>query len=62
MFPALPADRYQQVGNAAGVGARQMLVSRARREKASELIRSIEYIELTTDTHFSDQFMKALYL
>jgi uncharacterized 2Fe-2S/4Fe-4S cluster protein (DUF4445 family) len=62
MFPDIPTDRYQQVGNAAGVGARQMLISRARRDQAMELIRAVEYIELTTDTHFSDQFMKALYL
>ncbi len=62
MFPDIPLERFHQVGNAAGVGARQMLISRARREKAAEVIRSVEYIELTTDTHFSDQFMKALYL
>ncbi len=62
MFPDIPPDRFQQVGNAAGVGARQMLISRARRQKAAELIQSVEYIELTTDTQFSDQFMKALYL
>ena len=29
MFPRLPLERFHQVGNAAGVGARQMLLSRA---------------------------------
>ena len=31
MFPPLPLDRFKQVGNAAGAGARQMLVSATRR-------------------------------
>jgi uncharacterized 2Fe-2S/4Fe-4S cluster protein (DUF4445 family) len=30
MFPRIPLERYRQVGNAAGAGARQMLVSGAR--------------------------------
>ena len=31
MLPRLPKERYRQVGNAAGLGARQLLVSRQRR-------------------------------
>jgi len=34
MFPDLPRGRFQQVGNAAGTGARQMLVSAQRRQLA----------------------------
>ena len=35
MFPPLPLDRFRQVGNAAGAGARQMLVSADRRALAA---------------------------
>jgi uncharacterized 2Fe-2S/4Fe-4S cluster protein (DUF4445 family) len=60
MFPDLPRDRFQQVGNAAGTGARQMLISASRRE-AADLIRSrIEYIELTAHPDFEKRFIGAL--
>jgi uncharacterized 2Fe-2S/4Fe-4S cluster protein (DUF4445 family) len=60
MFPDLPLDRFQQVGNAAGAGARQMLVSTERRRKAVELAERSEYIELTTHPGFRDQFIKSI--
>jgi uncharacterized 2Fe-2S/4Fe-4S cluster protein (DUF4445 family) len=60
MFPDLPLDRFQQVGNAAGAGARQMLVSTERRRKAAELAKCSEYIELTTHPGFRDQFIKSI--
>ena len=60
MFPNLPVERFQQVGNAAGAGARQMLVSVERRRKAVELAERSEYIELTTHPDFKDQFIKSI--
>jgi uncharacterized 2Fe-2S/4Fe-4S cluster protein (DUF4445 family) len=60
MFPALPHERYQQVGNAAGIGARQMLISASKRKEALEILRRMEYIELTTHPAFSDTFVKAI--
>ena len=62
MFPPLPLDRFHQVGNAAGAGARQMLVSLARREAAARLARRAEYVELTVHPEFTHKYMKALYL
>jgi uncharacterized 2Fe-2S/4Fe-4S cluster protein (DUF4445 family) len=61
MLPDLPLERFEQVGNAAGVGARQMLVSRERRKQASEICRKVNYIELTTHADFTDQFMDAIF-
>lgn len=61
MFPPVPVNRFHQVGNAAGVGAKQMLISRARRELSVQIIRQIEYIELTTETDFSDRFLQAMF-
>ena len=60
MFPRLPLERFQQIGNAAGAGARQMLVSGKHRQKAVELAQRAEYIELTTHPGFRDEFIKAI--
>ncbi len=60
MFPDLPHDRFRQVGNAAGIGAKQMLISTERRQAAVEIARKVEYLELTTHPDFTDEFMKAM--
>jgi uncharacterized 2Fe-2S/4Fe-4S cluster protein (DUF4445 family) len=61
MFPDLPRHRFRQVGNAAGRGARQMLVSAERRLVADHIPDRIEYIELTTHPGFEKAFIEALY-
>jgi uncharacterized 2Fe-2S/4Fe-4S cluster protein (DUF4445 family) len=58
MFPPLPLNRFRQVGNAAGVGAKQMLVSLDKRREAELLARNIEYVELTTQNSFTPLFMQ----
>ncbi len=60
MFPDLPADHFHQVGNAAGIGACQMLVSRQMREEALGILNTAEYIELTTHPAFADIFVRAI--
>jgi uncharacterized 2Fe-2S/4Fe-4S cluster protein (DUF4445 family) len=60
MFPNLPLERFQQIGNAAGAGAKQMLVSTERRDTAIELAKRVEYIELTTHPGFKDQFIQSI--
>jgi uncharacterized 2Fe-2S/4Fe-4S cluster protein (DUF4445 family) len=60
MFPRLPLDKFRQVGNAAGVGARQMLISKKKRYEAEQLAKYISYVELATDRRFMDIFMKNL--
>ena len=62
MFPRLGKDRYVQVGNAAGTGARMALLSTAKRRQAAELARHIKYVELTTEKDFSTIFAKSLML
>jgi uncharacterized 2Fe-2S/4Fe-4S cluster protein (DUF4445 family) len=61
MFPDLPHERFQQVGNAAGAGARQLLVSAQRRQLAQDLAQRDRYIELTTYPDFTQQYVAALY-
>ena len=61
MFPPLPLARFKQVGNAAGAGARQMLISVERRTFAAERARQVAYVELTVHPEFTRKYMKALY-
>ena len=62
MFPPLPLERFQQVGNAAGMGAKQLLNSKSMREKAEFIASQVEYIELTTQPGFSDVYVRSLAL
>jgi uncharacterized 2Fe-2S/4Fe-4S cluster protein (DUF4445 family) len=62
MFPPLPLDKFSQVGNAAGTGARQLLVSKGRRAAATRLAEQVTYVELTIHPDFGKKYMKALYL
>ncbi|MEN6482055.1 MAG: ASKHA domain-containing protein [Anaerolineaceae bacterium] len=62
LLPKLPLNRYRQVGNAAGEGARQMLVSKAMRARAVELTRRIDYIELTIYPSFSRIYARSMRL
>jgi uncharacterized 2Fe-2S/4Fe-4S cluster protein (DUF4445 family) len=60
MFPPLPLEKFRQVGNAAGVGAKLMLVSETMRKQVEGLARRIGYIELTTRPAFTHLFMEHL--
>ncbi len=62
LLPDLPRERFDQVGNAAGMGAKRALLSQAERRRAQQLAREVEYIELTTDPRFSIQFAEAMFL
>ena len=62
MFPDIPLDRFQQVGNAAGMGAVQALISIKYRNLISEVIKDVDYIELTTYDDFQKLYMNAMYL
>jgi uncharacterized 2Fe-2S/4Fe-4S cluster protein (DUF4445 family) len=60
MFPPLPRSRFRQVGNAAGTGARQMLISAERRALVEAIAARVEYVELTTHPAFTDAYMMAI--
>ncbi len=62
LLPSLPLDRFEQVGNVAGTGARMALLSRAERERAACLARRIRYVELTVHPSFRERFAQALWL
>jgi uncharacterized 2Fe-2S/4Fe-4S cluster protein (DUF4445 family) len=60
MFPSLPRECYAQVGNAAGSGARALLVSAHQRQLANEISRRVEYVELANHPGFMKIYVKAL--
>lgn len=62
MLPALPLDCFQQVGNAAGLGAKIALLSRPKRREAEELATRLCYVELAIARHFMQTFAQASYL
>jgi uncharacterized 2Fe-2S/4Fe-4S cluster protein (DUF4445 family) len=62
MFPPLPIERFRQVGNAAGMGAKQMLVSVDKRREAERFARKISYVELTSQVAFTKLFLEQLNL
>lgn len=62
LLPRLPLDRYRQVGNAAGDGARQMLVSRSARQQAIDIASRIDYIELTVYPGFRRIYARSMML
>ena len=57
LLPALPLERFRQVGNAAGVGVRQLLASQRIRAQARELARRCRYFELSTRGDFQKTFL-----
>jgi uncharacterized 2Fe-2S/4Fe-4S cluster protein (DUF4445 family) len=60
MLPAIPLNRFLQVGNAAGAGAKVALVSRAAREGVQQLVRNVHYIELAGVPEFNKIFLEAI--
>jgi uncharacterized 2Fe-2S/4Fe-4S cluster protein (DUF4445 family) len=62
MFPPLPPERFQQVGNAAGMGARLALLSTKVRTEAQALCSRVNYIELAKYPDFSRVFARSCQL
>jgi uncharacterized 2Fe-2S/4Fe-4S cluster protein (DUF4445 family) len=56
LFPILPNAVYRQVGNAAALGAKWILISKVARERAREIQRNTQYQELTTYPKFNRAF------
>lgn len=60
MLPDLPLDRYAQIGNAAGIGAKLALVSHSHRSEAEAIAGSSHYIELSGSKRFNKIFMHSM--
>ncbi len=62
MLPPLSLERFTQVGNAAGTGARLALISREQRARAEQIAQRDGYIELASVPGFQRQYVEATYL
>ena len=51
-------DRIEKVGNAAAQGAREMLLSRKKRQAIEALVKTIEHVELETTPDFFEVFVE----
>ncbi|MGA8571793.1 MAG: ASKHA domain-containing protein [Desulfobaccales bacterium] len=60
LFPPVPPERVEGVGNAAGTGAVMALTSRAYRRQAVQLREQMQYIELSGSAPFQDYFIESL--
>jgi len=62
MLPPITLDRFRQVGNAAGTGARMALLSLPKRDEARTIAAQASYIELASTPGFGQTFVEASYL
>ncbi len=62
MLPALSLEKFRQVGNAAGVGARLALLSKRHRDVARDIARSVRYIELACHPGFEQELSHSMLL
>ena len=62
MLPALPLERFRQVGNAAGMGAKMALISLSQRATAQSIAARVHHIELSSAPNFNKTFTEAMYL
>lgn len=60
LLPDVPLARFRQVGNAAGAGARQMLLHPESRSAAQAIARRVEYVELAAHPAFHRAFVNAM--
>ncbi|MCP4005047.1 MAG: DUF4445 domain-containing protein [bacterium] len=58
MLPPLPFQRFAQVGNAAGDGARLALLSRQQRDAAAAIARRCRYLELAGNPAFQTSYIE----
>ena len=60
LFPDCEVERILSIGNAAGDGCRSALLNHRKRDEANWVSRNVEYIELTVEKDFQNEFMGAM--
>ena len=61
LIPPLPLARVKFVGNAAGAGAKMLLVNRDLRRVADDVARGVEHVELSQRPDFQARFADAMF-
>ncbi|MDI6813038.1 MAG: ASKHA domain-containing protein [Desulfitobacteriaceae bacterium] len=62
LYPDLPRSSMIRLGNSSGEGARQVLLSQAKRKEAETLAATITYFELNANPTFMDKFKSSKFL
>jgi uncharacterized 2Fe-2S/4Fe-4S cluster protein (DUF4445 family) len=62
LFPDCEIDMIEGIGNAAGDGCRTALLNKTKRVEANWCSQNVEYIELTVEETFQQEFMEAMQL
>ncbi|MEM1550541.1 MAG: ASKHA domain-containing protein, partial [Candidatus Bathyarchaeia archaeon] len=62
MYPEIPLNKVNVIGNAAGTSARMCLVSKSMRRMAEEIHRMVKYVELSAEPNFQVEFIKSQFL
>ncbi len=60
LFPDCEIEKILSVGNAAGDGCRTALINRKKRDEANWVSRNVEYVELTVEPNFQQEFMESM--
>jgi len=60
MLPPLPLERFSQVGNSAGMGAKLALISKTQRQTCMDIAQQVNYVELTSFSTYPKIFAKCL--
>jgi len=60
LVPPLPTEKITAVGNAAGTGARQALLSVKEREEADAISGMVEYVDLAKHPDFQAEFVQSM--
>lgn len=60
MLPGLPGDRFQQIGDAAGLGARMAALSHPHRARAAEIARQARHVGMAGSASFQRQFISRI--
>jgi len=62
LLPPIPLEKITAIGNAAGEGAKMVLLSAKERVRAANLAGKSEHIELSNQEDFSNEFLNSLSL
>jgi uncharacterized 2Fe-2S/4Fe-4S cluster protein (DUF4445 family) len=61
LLPDIPTEKIKFIGNAAGTGAKMVLIAKELRKEACEISRNTEYIELAVRADFQHVFADSMF-
>jgi len=61
LLPDIPTEKIKFIGNAAGTGAKMVLLAKELRQEACEISKNTEYIELAVRTDFQRVFTDSMF-